>query len=219
QRARRDALLALDTAKRLGLQTRVEFLRKEDYERQVALIPNHYDEPCSPLSQIPTLAIAEIAAQKLKVVLTGDGGDEVFLGYPWLEYPERLLGYRRPLDVIPGLRTIARRVLPTRVGRAGLSAAVRALGLNVDNLDTQVLVAQDLLDADDPAELYENFQCARPRRALSPSDRTLLGPEGIGARARIWYPKYGWDALADRGIPEQLGALEMVTWMRDEILV
>ena len=211
--------VAVDTAKRLGLRSHVEFLRRGDYARQMALIPRHYDEPCSTLSQIPTLAIAEVAAQHVKVVLTGDGGDEVFLGYPWLEHPERLFRYRRPLDLVPGVRWVASRLLPTPVGRAALWAAVSTLGLNTDNLDTKLLIAQDLIEAERPADLYEDFQGVRPRRALSAADRSLIGPDAILARARKWYPAYGWESLERRTLPEQLGALEMVTWMRDEILV
>lgn len=214
-----ESAVAMQTAAHLGLRTHVEFLRREDYGRQVALVPHHYDEPCSTLSQIPTLAIAEVAAQHVKVVLTGDGGDEVFLGYPWLGHPERLFRYRRPLDFVPGMRRLVGHILPTPLGRGALWAAVRALGLNTENIETKLLIAQDLLAAEHPADLYEDFQGVRPRRALSAEDRQLIGPEALLARARRWYPAYGWESLAQRSIAEQLGALEMVTWMRDEILV
>lgn len=214
-----ESAVAMRTAAKLGLDAHVLRLELADYERQTRDIAFYYDEPCAPLSQIPTMAIAEAARRHVTVALTGDGGDEVFLGYPWLGYPERLFRYRRPLDLIPGARRIAGYILPSRVGITALDCAAMALGFNRNNLGIKQRIAVDILRADRPTELYDHFQQLWPRAALPKDEAALLGPEGLLARAKHAYPAYSWEAAEARSVPELLGALEMVTSMRDEILV
>jgi asparagine synthase (glutamine-hydrolysing) len=53
----------------------------EAFDESLDNIVFHYDEPFGDSSAIPTGYVSKFAASKVKMVLTGDGGDEVLSGY------------------------------------------------------------------------------------------------------------------------------------------
>ena len=74
-----------------------EIVVKPDSVGLVTRLVRHFDEPFADSSAIPTFIVSEFAARHVKVVLTGDGGDELFDGYESFFAIEKL----RRFDAIP----------------------------------------------------------------------------------------------------------------------
>lgn len=84
------------------------------------------DEPIAEPSEIPLLLLAEFAGRHVKVALGGDGGDELFGGYPKYR-AERLLRLRGPIptSVLARLAQVGpRRRTHRRLGRAAETLAI-----------------------------------------------------------------------------------------------
>jgi len=59
-----------------------EAVVKLDVAEVLPLLARHYGEPFADKSAVPTYCVTRMAGRALKVVLSGDGGDEAFAGYP-----------------------------------------------------------------------------------------------------------------------------------------
>jgi asparagine synthase (glutamine-hydrolysing) len=81
-----------------------ELIVRPDAWALVERLPWFLDEPFADVSAIPTYLVAQLAAQHVKVVLSGDGGDELFAGYD--RYPHAL-NEARLLDSLPSAARLA----------------------------------------------------------------------------------------------------------------
>jgi asparagine synthase (glutamine-hydrolysing) len=87
-----------------------EFVVRPDAMTILDAVVEHFDEPFADSSAIPTWYVSEIARRHVTVVLSGDGGDELFGGYDrYLPHP-RVAAFDRLR--LPGKRTLAARVWP-----------------------------------------------------------------------------------------------------------
>ncbi|MDC6457768.1 asparagine synthase (glutamine-hydrolyzing) [Alphaproteobacteria bacterium] len=76
-----EAPFAKSVSDYLGTEHFELYVNQRDALNVIPLLPKIYDEPFSDSSQIPSFLISHLAKEHVKVVLTGDGGDEVFGGY------------------------------------------------------------------------------------------------------------------------------------------
>lgn len=76
---------ALEAARRFGCEHTSEIAELNMLDRWPQVLW-HLDQPHGDASFMPTLRVSELAARHVKVVLTGDGGDELFAGYEKYEH-------------------------------------------------------------------------------------------------------------------------------------
>ncbi len=66
---------------KFGIEHTIRIVETIDAQNSIERLPVIYDEPFSDTSGVPTYYLAKLASENFKVVLSGDGGDELFFGY------------------------------------------------------------------------------------------------------------------------------------------
>ena len=73
---------AREAARRIGSRHHERVLRAADMPELVPRLPTILDEPLGDASIVPTTLLSAFAREHVTVALGGDGGDELFAGYP-----------------------------------------------------------------------------------------------------------------------------------------
>lgn len=96
-------------AKHVGADVREMILSPEDWFAAWPKMVYHEDEPIAHPSSIPLHFVSKLAAQDVKVVLTGEGSDELLAGYE--RYYQTITNMRYGQYVPNGLRKVAQKLI------------------------------------------------------------------------------------------------------------
>lgn len=77
-------------AEYLGTQHREFTVTEQDALELIETMLDAYDEPYADSSGLPTMLVSKLAREHVTMVLSGDGGDELFMGYGAYRWARRL---------------------------------------------------------------------------------------------------------------------------------
>jgi asparagine synthase (glutamine-hydrolysing) len=167
-----------------------------------------YDEPFADSSQLPTLLVASLARKHVKVVLSGDAGDELFAGYRHYSLAPRIWSY---LSLAPqavrGALAQTLRALSSTGGHAPSGGVWSLAPAPLKIAGDKLYKAADVLECSDQQELYGRLVSYWWRQAV------VVGASPVaGDRARDSWPRLP-DAV------HQMMLHDVRTYLPDDILV
>jgi asparagine synthase (glutamine-hydrolysing) len=168
-----------------------------DLERELLDLVWHQDEPVSEPAAIPTYLVSQLARETVTVVLTGEGGDELFAGYP--KYAADGLA-----------RALSR--LPAALRDAVLDHGVDRLPFGFRKLQVVARSARFREESDRLAAWFAGFAGPERARLLSPA---LAAHDRVAAAA---FREALAASAARRPLDRMLDA-DLRLWLPDDLLM
>ncbi len=106
---------AKNFSKAIGKENTSKVITPEEYWGSLSKIQYHMDEPLADPSAVALYFVCNIASEKLKVVLSGEGADEIFGGYNVYSDPDGTLYDKLPRVIRRGIGAAASK-LPAKRG-------------------------------------------------------------------------------------------------------
>ncbi len=201
-----EAPFAREVAGHLGTEHTELYVEPEDALGLIEKLPHWYDEPFADSSQIPTQIVCELTRRHVTVVLSGDGGDELFAGYPRYALAQQSWD---KANVAPyGLRKLlAHGILSQSTGRLDAIGRLAPARLRRRFGERAHLFANSIL-LDDPDRLYRDMLT----HWHEPNELVFGAQEPRGIL---------WDRSTAETIPQLLDRMQFVdsvTYLPDDIL-
>lgn len=179
-------------------------------EAALDLIPGlteWFDEPFADASEIPTLLVAKLARSEVTVALSGDGGDELFHGYPWYQFGSWVGGLTATVPLAARQRLAALLTMPSTATWDSLARLAPA--------------------AARPERLGDRAHKLASWMKLPSRDLVFREIRSLWAEPEMLVPGASepvdplWAGSATKAVPdfmERMALIDLLTWLPDDIL-
>jgi len=82
-----ETVYAKELSEKLNIKNKAKMISADEFFDAIPMVQYHSDEPHANLSSVPLYYLSQLAAEDVKVVLSGEGADELFAGYNEYEEP------------------------------------------------------------------------------------------------------------------------------------
>lgn len=149
-------------SKAIGKENTSKVITPEEYWGSLSKIQYHMDEPLADPSAVALYFVCNIASEQVKVVLSGEGADEIFGGYNVYSEPDGTLYDKLPRGIKRGIGSVAEK-LPAKRGvnffvRKGKDVEERFIGnAYMFTPEERKALLKITTDAPDPTAITKPF--------------------------------------------------------------
>ena len=184
--------VAAESAEAIGVEHIVKIVSPEEYAESIPKIMWYLDNPVADPSLVPLYFVAQEARKHVKVVLSGEGADELFGGYTIYKEPLSLA----PFEKIPS---------PLRRGLGKLSQVLPEGMKGKSLLNRGSMTMEERYYGNARSFNFEQMQRVIPWAKREWDHREVTAP--------IYAQSENFDPVA------RMQHLDLFTWMRGDILV
>ena len=184
--------VAAESAEAIGVEHIVKIVSPEEYAESIPKIMWYLDNPVADPSLVPLYFVAQEARKHVKVVLSGEGADELFGGYTIYKEPLSLA----PFEKIPS---------PLRRGLGKLSQVLPEGMKGKSLLNRGSMTMEERYYGNARSFNFEQLQRVLPWAKPEWDHREVTAP--------IYAQSVDFDPVA------RMQHLDLFTWMRGDILV
>jgi asparagine synthase (glutamine-hydrolysing) len=151
-----ESKFAKSVAEKIGSHHHDIKVNIDDMLGHIENIANIVNEPFSDSSIIPTFIISKLAASKVKVVLSGDGADEIFMGYNRYSFAKKIFKLKEKTpNILRQLIGQGIRLVPSRIYDS-LSRPFQKL-LGIHGFSHKMSKLSNILEFKNNSDFYEKL--------------------------------------------------------------